>query len=520
MRQEIDIIAYDDMMMTAGAGMRLRSAKDWELRPGKREEHMVQRKVMPQSEEESGPEQRAYEEHVWQRKVKLQSEEESGPEQRAYEEHVWRRKVKLQSEEESGPEQRAYEEHVVQRKVRLQSEEESGPSQRRYEEHMGQRRIRLQSEEENGLEQRAYEEHVWQRKVMPQSARDSVMGQRNLEESSAGGKRAGKISTGERERMEQYRIQERPQAPVSRRAGMRKKRRLQRRIRRMKRMLCMAGVCVILLIVFSGVKNLLGNLSLPGDAGWWQTDGQRDNADDGAVDAALVVPKLYTDTQVAEKLLDLSASSQDYKLIYENMESYPEEMLVALCNNEEMLEFVRDYPQRSENAQGGFTAEEQEAAMPLLMQWDKRWGYVPYGSSCVGMSGCAPTCLSMVVLALTANDTATPDALAAYAWQEGYYTEGTGTSWSFLTQGAAHWGVNGQEIGLDETKIAAELEAGHPIICSMRPGDFTTAGHFIVLTGIEDGKIRVHDPNSRARSGRLWAYETLKGQIKNLWAYQ
>ena len=26
----------------------------------------------------------------------------------------------------------------------------------------------------------------------------------------------------------------------------------------------------------------------------------------------------------------------------------------------------------------------------------------------------------------------------------------------------------------------------------------TTTGHFIVLTGVEDGKIRVNDPNSQA----------------------
>ena len=48
------------------------------------------------------------------------------------------------------------------------------------------------------------------------------------------------------------------------------------------------------------------------------------------------------------------------------------------------------------------------------------------------------------------------------------------------------------------------LENGEPVICSMRPGDFTTKGHFIVLVGMEDGKIRVHDPNSAQRSSQLW----------------
>ena len=88
-----------------------------------------------------------------------------------------------------------------------------------------------------------------------------------------------------------------------------------------------------------------------------------------------------------------------------------------------------------------------------------------------------------------------------------------------MTAGAEHFGVQGQELGLSENGILSELESGHPVICSMRPGDFTTTGHFIVLTGVEDGKIRVNDPNSRQRSEELWDYDTLEYQINNLWAF-
>ena len=48
---------------------------------------------------------------------------------------------------------------------------------------------------------------------------------------------------------------------------------------------------------------------------------------------------------------------------------------------------------------------------------------------------------------------------------------------------------------------------------------FTTTGHFIVLVGVEDGKIRVHDPNSTQRSNQLWRWETLEYQIKGLWVF-
>ena len=88
-----------------------------------------------------------------------------------------------------------------------------------------------------------------------------------------------------------------------------------------------------------------------------------------------------------------------------------------------------------------------------------------------------------------------------------------------MTDGARQFGICGEEMGLSESEVFSKLEAGHPIICSMRPGDFTTTGHFIVLTGVKDGKIRVNDPNSRKRSEKLWDYERLEYQINNLWMF-
>ena len=48
-------------------------------------------------------------------------------------------------------------------------------------------------------------------------------------------------------------------------------------------------------------------------------------------------------------------------------------------------------------------------------------------------------------------------------------------------------------------------------------GDFTSSGHYIVLTGWNGEAFRVNDPNSPIRSGRLWSYEELEPQIRNIW---
>lgn len=198
---------------------------------------------------------------------------------------------------------------------------------------------------------------------------------------------------------------------------------------------------------------------------------------------------------------------------------YPEKLLEALERNPELEDFVKGYLQSDGSVTGGFTAEELEKEFPLFLQWDSRWGYAPYGESNIGLSGCGPTCLSMVIYSLTQDVTATPDALAAFSMAEGYYIPNQGTKWDLMTEAPRQYGLTASQLSLDEKKMKRVLDNGGMIICSMRPGDFTTIGHFIVIYGYEKEGFRVNDPNSREKSSQLWTYDVLKGQIKNLWSY-
>ena len=51
-------------------------------------------------------------------------------------------------------------------------------------------------------------------------------------------------------------------------------------------------------------------------------------------------------------------------------------------------------------------------------------------------------------------------------------------------------------------------------------GDVTTTGPYIVLRGVVDGSFQVNDPNSVVNSGKLWTYEQIEGQIRNLWVME
>ena len=205
--------------------------------------------------------------------------------------------------------------------------------------------------------------------------------------------------------------------------------------------------------------------------------------------------------------------------VLENREAYPEQLIELLQNNEETVDFVLDYPEKKDTAPADTVGDITQGEIPLLLQWDERWGYAYYADDMIAVNGCGPTAVAMVASGLTGDNTITPYKVAQFAAENGYYAGDAGTSWSLMTEGAGRFGICGEEMGLSEDAVISALENGHPVICSMRPGDFTTTGHFIVLTGVEDGKIRVNDPNSRVRSEKLWDYSRLEPQINNLWVY-
>ena len=286
---------------------------------------------------------------------------------------------------------------------------------------------------------------------------------------------------------------------MRRREQMRRKKR--RRLRRKIRRICrLTAVLALLLVAVFALK--------------------KTNVIPGHHNYEMEKPVQRTEEEVQKKLEEMAKKHREYKDILEHYEDYPETYLAALANNPEMLDYVKGYLDSHGVLDAKLTKSEKKEDYPLFIQWDKRWGYASYGTSSIGISGCGPTCLSMVIYGLTENELATPDKVARYSEEQGYYIEGTGTSWEVMTDGAAAFGVTGSELSLDESSMKQALDAGHPIICAMRAGDFTAAGHFIMIYGYDKKGFIINDPNSRTRSEKRWTYEELNGQIKNLWSYQ
>ena len=216
------------------------------------------------------------------------------------------------------------------------------------------------------------------------------------------------------------------------------------------------------------------------------------------------------------KTKDLYASTPDYLAPLFDSCEYPWEIIRLYENNPETREFVLNYPFREKTAPNlsGYSRE----TVPLFLQWDPMWGYEDYGSSCIAVTGCGPTSLAMAGYYLTGDSNMTPGKVAKFAEKAGYYAPGYGSSWTLIGEGAEQLGLTSTELPLVKKKLVDALDAGHPVILAMGEVDFTSTGHYIVLTGYQEEGFTLNDPNSRVNSQKLWPYEQLESQIRNIWA--
>ena len=230
-------------------------------------------------------------------------------------------------------------------------------------------------------------------------------------------------------------------------------------------------------------------------------------------------PKKRNREEAIAKIKELSRWYPALYFVYKNADQYPIELLLSGAGNPEMADFLYGYLSSDGSITGGFTDEEQPEDYPLFLQFDPRWGYMSYGTrGTVGSSGCGPACLSMAVFYLTGDRTCTPGAIAQYSLDNKYYVEGIGTSWSLLTDYPAEFGLTSYQVQLREANLKAELDKGRYLICSVREGDFTSAGHFIMIYGYDENGFKINDPKCVYRSRLSWTYKQIRNDIKATWS--
>lgn len=290
------------------------------------------------------------------------------------------------------------------------------------------------------------------------------------------------------------------------------------------KIVCTVLFAAIVLTVILLIKFLKGGTGETTDQTDWSTkehhisssqpnDNPKDGDNTGSI-GEVVITTPPADLTADEKIAQYAAGHNI------SIADYPDSLVDLLARNPETEDFVLNYPLYKDNRFSGSLTEISDfTTVPLLMQWDSRWGYTPYGSDVMGLTGCGPTSLSMVAIYLLHDTSLTPPYIANYSVENGYCINGSGTSWTLMSEGSLALGLSPEELPLDKNRMISCLEEGKPIICIMGPGVFTDSGHYIVITGVKDGLFQINDCNSRTNTEKLWDYDEIKDQIRNLWAF-
>lgn len=314
--------------------------------------------------------------------------------------------------------------------------------------------------------------------------------------------------------------------------------RRKREVRRMKRKLYKAGIFAAAgIIVLTVILMLCGSGNAKKSAKKTssaktktETSEETETKTPEEIEAEKVREVLDSD-QYKDQLGELYKKNPETKEIILNREKYSDDLLTWLFDHQEALQWVIDYPEQSARSEEELSAQGLQAVdlkdyriqnhIPVYFQWSEVWGYASYGSENIGMGGCGPTSLSMVATGLTGNTLFTPKYVADMSVNMGYYVDGVGTDWTLMTAGASELGIKSAQLtNWSEDTFKSELSAGHPIICSMGPGDFTNQGHFIVLSGLtEEGKVLINDPNSKINSRKKWDLNTIINQMNAAWSF-
>ena len=219
------------------------------------------------------------------------------------------------------------------------------------------------------------------------------------------------------------------------------------------------------------------------------------------------------------------SDSENKRLQYiiDNIDSYPTDLLEKLIRNPETLDYVYSYKDRDKYNQKSLkdvtTSYNVDGNVPYFLQWDRRWGYRNYGKEMIGLSGCGPTSLAMVIKYFDKDMDVNPYKIAKYSQENGYVSPKNFTSWRLFEDGLGKFGLTSRDVIPVEAKMKRALDNGDILIASVKPGIFTDRGHIIVIKGYnKNGDFLINDPNSIINTTKSWSFDELKTQIRKIWA--
>ena len=159
-----------------------------------------------------------------------------------------------------------------------------------------------------------------------------------------------------------------------------------------------------------------------------------------------------------------------------------------------------------------------EGGMPIPMLY--QYNYTTTVCTCNGRprtaksSGCGATVVSMLDAYINGNYDQTPYTVLYDAAESGMYA-GKGLDYYVVKRLVEKRGIEIECVIRSEDSMREALENDHPLILRMGPGEFTDAGHYIIVRGLdENGDALVNDPNSEEHSVSHFSLKQLDREAK------
>ena len=132
----------------------------------------------------------------------------------------------------------------------------------------------------------------------------------------------------------------------------------------------------------------------------------------------------------------------------------------------------------------------------------------------MGLTGSAPTALSMVAVYVLHNMSMTPVHIAEFSIGSNCESRPE----KLLSDGARSLGMTVTEVPRNNNRLSqAVKEKGSAVICMMKSQEFSS---FIVVKGVdEDGNFLIIDPSNKKRSETHYSFSQLNTGIKRIWKY-
>lgn len=228
-------------------------------------------------------------------------------------------------------------------------------------------------------------------------------------------------------------------------------------------------------------------------------------------------------SELTDRITAQLDSNEQFANIAINADKLDDERLVELALDEPTaIAYVAGFLQNdAPKTQKTFNDPVSVGTYPMIYNWDTRWGYAPYGSSYVGLTGSGVTSFAMACIGLTGRTDVTPATLAELSTETNTVSETYGTSAEFFMQQAQSLGMEIEEYTPAPDLLPDLLDQGTVVLLQLREGTITDHAHWALAVGENlDGSIILQDPTNTSVNDHSWNASTLAGASEHFYVLE